>query len=72
VYLDPPETDGTEIRVVPAAVFGPTPVPVPDVEVDLVLVRREVSGCVNEREKRVSAVATFALAGTLPWASVAA
>jgi hypothetical protein len=70
VSLDSAETDGAKTRPVPAPVFGLTPVP--NAEVDRVSVRREVSGCVNEREKRVSAVATLALAGTLPWASVAA
>jgi hypothetical protein len=68
VYLDSAETVGTETRVVP--IFGLTLVP--NVGVDRVLVRREVSGCVNGRERRVLAVATLALAGTLPWASVAA
>ena len=70
VYLDPAETDGAETRVVPVTVFGLTPVP--NVGVDRVSVRREVSGCVNGREMRVLAVAILALAGTLPWASVAA
>ena len=70
VYLDSVETDGVKTWRVRVTVFWFTPPP--DAEVERVVVRSEVSGCVNGREMCVLAVAIFAVAGAVPWASVAA